>query len=958
MSTLACRSVSHCTPTFCFNLVSNSSCFHVYNIGVVLFVYDIICLHMTRTADRISILISQIKRHKTALVLVVSFLFFAVIWVGIAFAADPDPATSATGTSWTAMGVGYILSLLTLIYSAIAWAIGKLITIVIGLIIIPILGYNNFADSNIIDIGWPLVRDVVNMFVIILLLFIAIKTMFGVKGSGVQEAQQQILRVFFAVVAVNFSRTICVFFIDFGQVVMFTFVNAIKDIAAGNFIQLFQLNSALSVDSESIYASLGENGGGLNAFGFLGSAYAIVVLLAIVLAVLVILAIVFLYRIVILWVLVILSPMAFFLWGAQNIIPQAGGQQGRWWKSFSGAIMLGPIMAFFLWLGLAAASGGSIAASERFESPESSDSGEFGTGLYNEIFQVDRLLSLMIGIIIIVAGFQAASSAAGDLGGVAARLITEDKGRQLMKSVASAPARYTYRTGKAVGAGVGGLAKEGFRQAERRGGYTQKFADKLSRSAGRWQASGGIVKTQIGRSLGSFAGSLESRAKGVSSEGRKMAKERVSGMAQAERLALTQAFSGESGGDAYMLSRGDDLRTVGLEYLQDKKMQKKDKEQLIAGGMDEVEANEMIDKKKANILRDMDGHYEDYAGGDDNFKKKQNSFQTANLHLVVQNLKDSGKSSTEIAEEIDKIVGSEHNNTRDLTEDAWASPEVRAAYDRKTFWADAGGRISVADQIEKGKNVNPDLQRAIQGQSKSVRNADFATSSSFAISGAMGNADFNIGNLTIEQLEGGNSANITEGIADAVVRGRNVGKASTPAVNTKLVEALENSAGNDNISIEKQRKYRMAQAVVSGQNTRIGIQADGSFVNNTTPAEVHQVIRTEPTIIANLTKEVEKGKSDVTTAIASAITSKDLNTLQQRLLQAVNDGNKSQEALNLDTLKNIRTALDAELSTAGAPKSYTTLRNRADIILRAVQSTGSASTPPTPSTPPPTPSTP
>ena len=45
--------------------------------------------------------------------------------------------------------------------------LGKLVLMLIQIIIIPVLNYNSFSSSPIIGLGWSLVRDVMNMFVIV-----------------------------------------------------------------------------------------------------------------------------------------------------------------------------------------------------------------------------------------------------------------------------------------------------------------------------------------------------------------------------------------------------------------------------------------------------------------------------------------------------------------------------------------------------------------------------------------------------------------------------------------------------------------------------------------------------------------------------------------------------------------------------------------------------------------------
>ncbi len=362
------------------------------------------------------------------------FCFFAVVAfaVGIpmhfGFAA-PDVDTTALGQGPFDQLVNWIAS----VFNGLASIIGQLILVLIGLILIPILNYDGFATSNIVGLGWALVRDTVNMFVVVVLLVIAVLT---IVGSPKVNWQQQIPRLFIYVVMVNFSRTICGFLIDIGNVIMFQFVNALVEIGAGNFAQLLKLNIA------------GDYSGGIDAahsMQNLGAAYLQVALMTMILVIVGIIAIVFIYRIVVLWVLIIMSPAAFFLGGIKDIFAQAGGAYSQWWKKFSSAIVLGPILTFFLWLALAASAGGDIATKENFPTGETES-----FGIILQVFDMSQLTGLLLGVILLVVGLQQASSAAGALGGIAAKLVSEDMGFKIAKAGLKWPATFAGGAHKAA----------------------------------------------------------------------------------------------------------------------------------------------------------------------------------------------------------------------------------------------------------------------------------------------------------------------------------------------------------------------------------------------------------------------------------------------------------------------------------------------------------------------------
>jgi len=498
-----------------------------------------------------------------------------------------NKATGLFITSQTAP-ITTILGVLASIYAIIAWALGQMIVMVLGAIIIPILGYNSFSDSTIISLGWPLVRDAVNMFVILILLWIAIKTMLGI-GGGSQGAQQQLVKLFLAVVAVNFSRTICLLIIDAGQIVMFTFVNALSDVAAGNFTNFLMLNDFFTMDTVTSGTAV------LDATGYLATTYMQVVLLAIVLAVISILAIVFLYRIVILWVLIILSPAAFFLKGIGGIAPMAAGKANDWWSKFIGAVTLGPIMTFFLWLGLATAgSGTTMARSENF--PQFSDSGSAGIGSFlADIFQIDSILSLFIGLILIIIGFQAASSAASGMGGIASTLVNEKMGKRLVGGV---------MMGTTVAPAVMG-AKFGGKELERRTGIGSKFGSGLTNLGNRIRNSSaskyvpGLEAT--GAKIAGGGQDFKGMAKGVTTQDRKNAQEAVSSMTEDQKVKLLNTEDKD-----LTYQQGIRKSEIQSSLLNNSKNEVENmKKKLISQGESEQEALSIIDEYKSAEISKM-----------------------------------------------------------------------------------------------------------------------------------------------------------------------------------------------------------------------------------------------------------------------------------------------------------------------------------------------------------------
>jgi len=463
-------------------------------------------------------------------------------------APKPPEDTSLTFTGET---LDIILTPLTTILDYIAAGIVKLTLVIMEMILIPILNYNSFSTSPIIGLGWSLVRDVMNMFVIISLLFIAI---FTIVGNHRAHWEQQLPQLFLAVIFMNFSRTICGILIDISQVVMFTFVNALLDIAAGNFAQLFGLQEFGKYANQDILTSV-ANGTGLSTSSQFVAAFLRIPLYGAILAILFLLALAFLYRIVILWVLVILSPATFLLGGLKGVFGQAAGDHAQWWGKFTGALLMGPILTFFLWLSLAAASSGSIAQSENFPTPQNAQS----YGLSLEVFDSSHLTSLILALILLIAGMQIAGEQSSKVGGLAGQMINEGMGQKVVSGALRAP----FQAGAYAG------RKADVYGAQLYGGNTiRESLGKNVIGAGERLAQTGGVGMYLGRAVAAVGGNIELQGEHLRAERTKAATERVGKMSDSEKAMHMGLLA--TGQKSNILSTKEDFDAVALDFMSDK----------------------------------------------------------------------------------------------------------------------------------------------------------------------------------------------------------------------------------------------------------------------------------------------------------------------------------------------------------------------------------------------------
>lgn len=205
--------------------------------------------------------------------------------------------------------------------------------------LIEVASYSDFIHAEAVNKGWVVVRDVCNMFFVVILLVIAFAT---ILGKEEYSAKKNLPKLIMAAVLINFSKMFCGLMIDVANVVMLTFVNAFKEIGAGNIIDMLGISDILKYGQGGNPPTLAAT---VAAYIF-GLIYVLIatVVVASMLAMLIM-------RIVMMWIYIVLSPAAFFL----QAVPGKGQQYAsKWWSEWSSNLIVGPVLAFFLWLSFAA----------------------------------------------------------------------------------------------------------------------------------------------------------------------------------------------------------------------------------------------------------------------------------------------------------------------------------------------------------------------------------------------------------------------------------------------------------------------------------------------------------------------------------------------------------------------------------------------------------------------------
>ncbi len=261
---------------------------------------------------------------------------FLVLSLAIGMFLIPGEASATVGEEFT--------SWVTQIWLWLA-SLGIQLAIFFLKFFILLAGYNGYINADIVKFGWNIVRDVANMFFIVILLVIAFGTILGLEQY---EWKKSLPKLVFAAIFVNFSNVICQLIIDVSQVFTITFLNAVAGTAGGNLISLMKFDNVFELVKN-------DPGGDIRGELFIGALMAMIFCL-IAAATIGSYVIVMLYRVVTLWCLIILSPLAFLF----SILPSTKSYADEFWKEFTNHVIAAPMMVFFLWLAFATFGAGDV----------------------------------------------------------------------------------------------------------------------------------------------------------------------------------------------------------------------------------------------------------------------------------------------------------------------------------------------------------------------------------------------------------------------------------------------------------------------------------------------------------------------------------------------------------------------------------------------------------------------
>ncbi len=215
------------------------------------------------------------------------------------------------------------------------------------------------GEEGAVSVGWRLSRDIVNLFLIFILLYIAIATILQISGYGAKELLATLIIIAFIV---NFSLVITKMIIDASNVLAMEFYgkffltnpqSGVNEFNAST-ILLGRLNPGDFFAASQKYAGEKEFADLMNNFTIVFLFGGIMLVIAgFVFAAL---GILFIIRTAVLMILMVLAPLAF----CAMILPGTKKHATDWWSSLFNQSFFAPAALFMLWLSAKVLNSGQI----------------------------------------------------------------------------------------------------------------------------------------------------------------------------------------------------------------------------------------------------------------------------------------------------------------------------------------------------------------------------------------------------------------------------------------------------------------------------------------------------------------------------------------------------------------------------------------------------------------------
>jgi len=521
--------------------------------------------------------------HKYFFVLFFVLLIFSFFIMHSTMAAKNENASNVKVFGYSISN--FFAWIMSYIISVFVSVFGKILVFLIT-ILMKVASYSKIIDMPAIRIAWAVVRDISNMFFVIILLIIAFATILRVENYSVKK---NLPKLIIMAVLINFSKTISGIIIDISQVVMLQFISAIGTPAtsANIFINIFQVND---------YLNLAEKNKGIGTdtsvfFVLMAGLIALLVTIVVVL----VLMFTLIMRVAMLWIYVILSPFAYLL----AAFPNGKKYSSQWWSEFVQYVVTGPILAFFLWL--------AIYITQSIYNAEGDNSVVFGKGGLGQdlggVFETNAFQKYIILIALLYGGLkvtQQVGGAAGAFAGKGMGAINAGKSWTVgmaKKGAKKATVGVAKGSGKLVGRQTLGLVGKGLSKAGKEGGSVNKLGTFMN----TWK--GDLDRSRVNQKRDKRLATLKKLGMGDDSLGA-LKDVADSKMGRRTKLVSTGAAAGlatiATGGLAGAVAAGTGL--VGMAHLWNK-LRKKEKAE------ETTKNNKSRKDDELNILNDEESAY-------------------------------------------------------------------------------------------------------------------------------------------------------------------------------------------------------------------------------------------------------------------------------------------------------------------------------------------------------------
>ncbi|OGZ32111.1 MAG: hypothetical protein A3I88_01870 [Candidatus Portnoybacteria bacterium RIFCSPLOWO2_12_FULL_39_9] len=289
------------------------------------------------------------------------------------------------GIMWLIAKIGAIIHTLVSIFFWIA-----------ALFLQMVFGIEEFTKAGVVQVGWILTRDLVNLLFILVLMVIAFATILRIESYGLKTALPKLL---IAVLLINFSLVIAGIIIDFSQVLTRFFISGSYGALSEHIASILKIQKVYELNPE---ANVGEKiAQGLGGIIMLIVSIFLGIFLILAAAVIIGLgAFLLIVRLIALWILLILAPLAWFFW----ILPATQKLWTDWWRSFLKWTFFAPVYAFFIYLALQTAEGGGFSNIISQEMENIVNAEGWSATIANSLASTPRLLLQFIAILGLLVG--------------------------------------------------------------------------------------------------------------------------------------------------------------------------------------------------------------------------------------------------------------------------------------------------------------------------------------------------------------------------------------------------------------------------------------------------------------------------------------------------------------------------------------------------------------------------